>query len=71
VYSQYKAIAKGDFELEYFKFSWDSVTGWAVCAFAYTCHVNVFPVIAELQSPMEKRTNKVDLKELHSLIHFS
>jgi len=59
VYSQYKAAAKGDFEVEFFKFSWDSVTGWAVCAFAYTCHVNVFPVIAELQSPMEKRTNKI------------
>jgi len=43
----------------YFRISWDAVTGWAVCAFAYTCHVNVFPVIAELQRPVEKRTRKI------------
>jgi len=46
-------------KIVYFRISWDAVTGWAVCAFAYTCHVNVFPVIAELQRPMEKRTNKI------------
>jgi len=59
VYSQYKDKYQDILKLDYIRFSWDSVTGWAVCAFAYTCHVNVFPVIAELQSPMEKRTNKI------------
>jgi len=36
-----------------------TISGWANCAFAFACHVNVFPVVAELQHPMEKRTNKI------------
>jgi len=59
VYAQYKDKYQDLLKMDLVKFSWDSVTGWAVCAFAYTCHVNVFPVIAELQSPMEKRTSKI------------
>lgn len=43
----------------YAKFTLQSLTGWAICTYAYTCHANVFPVRAELQRAQDSRMKKI------------
>lgn len=48
--------------------SWDTIVGWSICTYAYTCHGNVFPVRAELQHAEDRRMKKIANRVIFTLL---
>lgn len=56
-----------DQEILYYKFDWQTIVGWSICTYSFTCHANVFPVRSELQRAMDERMRKIANRVVGSL----
>eukprot|EP00744_Colponema_vietnamica_P006224 GILI01009052.1.p1 GENE.GILI01009052.1~~GILI01009052.1.p1 ORF type:complete len:433 (-),score=144.38 GILI01009052.1:147-1445(-) len=52
-------------KIPYFRFNMDLFSALSITFFAYTCHVNVFSVYAELHNPLPRRVAKVTSRSVY------